>query len=56
MRSRAFDSQLDTYEGGVTALVIGSSLVAAMGAFVFGFDLGMSGWHCIFEIVINGNS
>ncbi|XWS54572.1 hypothetical protein CRYUN_Cryun10bG0100300 [Craigia yunnanensis] len=43
MRSRAFDSQLDTYEGGVTALVIGSSLVAAMGAFIFGFDLGMPG-------------
>ncbi|XVF67283.1 hypothetical protein PTKIN_Ptkin10aG0108400 [Pterospermum kingtungense] len=35
--------QRDKYEGGVTALVMGSSLVAAMGAFIFGYDFGMPG-------------
>ncbi|XWS39784.1 hypothetical protein CRYUN_Cryun18bG0084200 [Craigia yunnanensis] len=42
MRSRAFDSQLDRYEGGVTALVMGIFLVAVMGAFIFGYDFRMS--------------
>lgn len=35
------------YEGGVTAYVLMSCLVAAMGGLIFGYDLGISGSHLL---------
>lgn len=34
-----------SYEGGVTAFVIMTCLVAAMGGLIFGYDIGISGKH-----------
>lgn len=46
------------YEGGVTAFVIVTCLVAAMGGLLFGYDLGISGlffrfiYECIYGFVL----
>ena len=43
------------YEGGVTAFVIVTCMVAAMGGLLFGYDLGISGLdhtHDCFTIII----
>lgn len=39
------DNGARQYEGRVTAFVIITCLVAAMGGLIFGYDLGISGLH-----------
>lgn len=37
------------YDGGITAFVVISCIVAAMGGLIFGYDLGISGWKYNYE-------
>lgn len=42
------------YNGGITSFLVLSCVVAAMGAFIFGYDIGVSGFVAIVSVFILG--